>query len=296
MSQPAERIGPAQGLHIRYPEDKYFADPCSLPSLSQSIACTLIQKSEKHAWLEHPRLGGVPRIPTRAMDVGTICHALMLGKPLPEIEVIDVGDYKTKAAKELRNAAIAAGRIPLKTKEWEGHSSIQAAAERLRDKIRSNRIEFDPESSEVAFFWRQNGVQCRARLDNLQGFHVFDLKFGESANPSMIDRTIFQKGYHIQHAAYTEAVRECLPDARGRERFTLIFCEVVEPFCVQLVEFSESAKQLGRMQWRRAQETWLRCLETNTWNEYSRPGMCHVVDAKPWDLERELEYGTAASF
>ena len=36
---------------------QYHADPCEPLSLSSSTAWTLLNKSPKHAWSEHPKLG-----------------------------------------------------------------------------------------------------------------------------------------------------------------------------------------------------------------------------------------------
>ncbi len=53
----------AQGIHLSVPSAVYFADPAAQPSLTQSIAKILIEKSPLHAWHEHPRLGGKPDEP-----------------------------------------------------------------------------------------------------------------------------------------------------------------------------------------------------------------------------------------
>jgi hypothetical protein len=85
----------------KVPQD-YHADPCVSPSLSQSIAHTLVTLSPRHAWLEHPRLGGQKRKATKAMDEGSILHRLLLGEGV-DVGVIHEDDYKTKAARELRD-------------------------------------------------------------------------------------------------------------------------------------------------------------------------------------------------
>lgn len=281
----------ANGIYTNYPEDDYFADPCETPSLSQSIAKIIIYQSEKHAWLEHPRLGGKPRKATHKMDIGTICHAMMTGKPLPEIELIPFDDYKTKDARALRDLAIEQGKIPMKTGEAGEWERLKGAAEALRDGIKRRGIEFKPEECEVAFFWTKDGVQHRARLDNLQGCHAIDLKFVDSANPDAIDRSVANFGYQIQHAAYTEAIRECCIEARGRETFTLVYCEINEPYCVTPATLSAGKQRLGVSQWERARRQWSECLQTGVWNEYVPIGSCHVVEAKSWELERELGEG-----
>lgn len=80
-------------------EAAYHADPCPSPSLSQSIAHTLITQSPRHARLEHPRLGGQQRASTKAMDEGAILHKLLLGAGA-DFEMVVADDWRTKAAKE----------------------------------------------------------------------------------------------------------------------------------------------------------------------------------------------------
>src|SRR5262245_35492153 len=90
----------------------YYNDPCERPSLTQSIAKTLITKSPLHAWTEHPRLGGVRREPTREMDDGKILDALLLSGG-DGLEIIEAPDFRTKDARARRDAAKAAGKTPI---------------------------------------------------------------------------------------------------------------------------------------------------------------------------------------
>jgi len=276
-------------ISYNYPEDKYRADPCETPSLSQSIAKILVSQSERHARDAHPRLGGKPFRTTHAMDVGTICHALMLGKPLPEVELIPFDDYKTKLARERRDEAIARGVIPLKNKEYGEQGSLVSSAQIIREKLRHIGIWFEPEHCEVAMFWSKNGCQCKARIDNIEGPKALDLKFTECAHPDFIDRQVKSMGYDIQHAAYTEAIRELVSvDSDGQDDFTLLFCETSEPYCITPARLSHEAAMIGKMKWQYAQRRWAECLATNVWREYVEPGATHVVEASTWDMERAV--------
>ena len=276
-------------IEYGYPEDKYRSDPCEVPSLSQSIAKILVSQSERHASDAHPRLGGKPFRTTHAMDVGTICHALMLGKPLPEVELIPFDEYRTKEAKTLRDAAIAAGKIPLKNKEYGEQGSIVEAAKIIKQKLNDIGISFNPEHCEVAMFWSKNGCQCKARLDNVEWIRGYDLKFTECAHPDFIDRQVKSLGYDIQNAAYTEAIDELESnESTGSAEFTLLFCETSEPYCVTPARLSPEAAMIGKLKWQYAQTRWVECLATNVWREYLHPGATHIVQASQWDLERAI--------
>src|SRR6185503_15222345 len=98
--------------------DEYHNDPCETPSLSASIAKLLIDKSPMHAHAAHPRFGGEKYESSAAQDAGTLIHRLLLGAG-KDIETIDADDYRTNAAKAARDAAKAAGRIPVLTRVLE---------------------------------------------------------------------------------------------------------------------------------------------------------------------------------
>src|SRR5690606_29585641 len=107
-----EMAPPDEGRLVQMDADTYYADPCPEPSLSQSIAHVLLAKSPLHAWLQHPRLGGKARAATKAMDEGSLVHALLLGQDDQIVEV-DADSWRTNAAKEQRDAARAEGKIPV---------------------------------------------------------------------------------------------------------------------------------------------------------------------------------------
>ncbi|HYR45035.1 MAG TPA: hypothetical protein VER98_18535, partial [Terriglobia bacterium] len=97
--------------------DEYHADCCPTPSLSASIATILIQQSPLHAKSAHPRLTENPvREEERHLDLGRLCHALMLEGDDIAV-VIEADNYRTRAAQEARDAARSIGKCPLLAKE-----------------------------------------------------------------------------------------------------------------------------------------------------------------------------------
>ena len=102
----------APGIYTDFPVDQYRADPCPQPSLTQSIAKVILDHSPLHAWHAHPRLN--PRFvqdEEKKFDIGNTAHALLIGRG-KSIAVIDADDWRTKAAKEAREAAaFAKGKI-----------------------------------------------------------------------------------------------------------------------------------------------------------------------------------------
>jgi len=279
------------GLHEDIPPEEYHADPCSVPALSASIAKVLIEDSPAHAWLAHPRLGGKRADPTNDMDRGTLLHALLLNQGRPVV-LVDAADWRTKAAKEARDQARSAGALPILK-----HKLIEAkdAAERIRSRlVKEWGIRLDRGKSEVVVVWKEladdgTEVLCRGQLDHLyltkNAANILDLKCGGCAAPDFCVRQMVPMGYDIQRAAYVRAIESLYPHLAGRVEFGFAFCEADEPNAVTLVQAYGSLRELGERRWRRAVNTWARCLKSNEWPTYTRSVV--MADAKPWDLERE---------
>lgn len=279
-------------------ESEYHSDPCETPSLSASIANVLHTQSPLHAYHLHPRLGGHRRPPTASMDAGSLAHLLLLGTG-SKVEVIVADDWRTKAAKAARDEARAAGKIPVLV---EDHDQAAATADALRARFDEHGIKLYGQS-EVSVFWREGSVQCRGRIDHVNGLEpdrnliqVLDLKSIKSADPDTCRRHIDTYGYAIQQAAYTRALAQLCPWASGRIDFVFVFFELEPPHAVTPLRLSGAFFELGERRWERAVRTWERCLSTGVWPGYE-DGV-GVVEPPPWamarDMERQIQEGEAA--
>ncbi len=274
-------------------DEDYFADPCEVPSLNPSTAKTIIGRSPAHAFLEHPRLGGSSRAPSKAMDFGSLVDVMLLGG-VERVELIDAKDYRTGAAQEARDAAREAGKLPALPHDFK---RAQAAVKSIKTRLSKEfGINLSGER-QVSAFWNEqtaNGaqVQCRGRMDlwDEPALTVSDVKVIHCAKPKTCIKQIIELGYEIQGCAYKRAVEQALPQYMGRVRFINIFCEATEPFCVTPIEHSESLRDLGRMRWERAIDTWHTCLKANNWPTYTT----NVIQASapPWALNEEMDHAT----
>ena len=239
----------------------------ALPSLSASGAKLLLPPScpAKFKWQrDHPRP------PKDAYDFGHAAHRFVLGKG-EELARIDFPDRRTKAAKEEIAAAREAGLVPLLAKDYD---TTAAMAKALRDDPAVSKVFTDGEA-EVSKFWtdKATGVELRARFDWLPTVHqnrqliVPDYKTAESADPGKFTRAAFDYGYHIQAAAYLEAI-EALEIADD-PRFVFVVQEKTPPYLVTLIELDPLALDIGRHQWRKAIDIYARCMETDTWPGYA---------------------------
>lgn len=264
---------------IECSEDDYHADPCEVPSLNQSIANVLLDQSPLHAWTAHPKLGGVANEgaedgeeDTDATRGGKIVHKLLLGRGC-DIEVINVDAYRSTAAKAARDAAIAAGRVPIKVKAYD---ELVAAAETIKGNLALEGIDLeDPDGqSEVAIEWQEQGehglVTCRCRMDrvHLNRGVIWDLKKIVSADGKTCGRHVASYGYATQHESNTRALAALRPEFAGRVDMLFIFVEVTAPYAVRITRPSGEMREIGRQRWEKALLLWEQCLRTGKWPGY----------------------------
>jgi hypothetical protein len=69
------------GIYTDMTAADYHADPCPNPSLTQSVAKVLLQRSPLHAWHAHPRLNpDYQHDDATKFDIGNIAHKMLLGR------------------------------------------------------------------------------------------------------------------------------------------------------------------------------------------------------------------------
>jgi hypothetical protein len=288
VCEGSARIHRGDGLYLDISEAEYHNDPHGTPSLSSTIARTLVRESPAHAYLKHPKLGGAKFEPKTDMDRGTLLHKLLLGAGR-EVAVIECDDWKKPANRELRDIHREAGRIAVTRKLYE---EALETAKSLKPRLAAKGIVFDGHS-EVTLLWHEeaaNGTRmpCRARLDHIKENHLYDLKITGDANPRTLrGGHITNMGYEIQTACYTSGASRVLPHLRGRFDYTLVFCEFEPPYSITKVRSAGSMRELGERRWRRAVNVWEYCTRTGEWPDYTGRDEIVLVEAKPWEMEEE---------
>lgn len=271
---------------------EYLADPCPRPSLSSSVAHTLISESPLHAWLKHPKLGHAPRESSDSMDRGTIIHALLFGTMSDNVLIVDADDWRTKAAKEKRADAYLMKKTPVLKCDME---DAQEVAEHLRREVQAAGIELG-EISERAAVWEEDTpagkVLCRGMIDNLNAARIIDLKTCRSAHPSSCAKHVIEYGYDIQFAAYTSFLRKYQPECAGREDFVWLFAEELPPGSPRRVILTVARpdgamQELGRARWAKACQRWAECMASGHWPAYADSPV--RLEPPAWAVKQELE-------
>lgn len=258
--------GPRLGVYEDLNELAYHADPTSV---SASGMKTLLKRSPKQFRYEqtHPKK-------TKAMDVGTAAHKMVLGVgadiiTVPADLLAKNGAASTTAAKEFIAAAEAAGLVVLSAREY-------AAAERMADAVltdpQAGPLFTSPGRSELSMFWRDPEFELirRCRWDRLgdDGIGV-DLKKTRDAHPDAIRKTITTEwgyGYDLSAAWYLQVAAGIGVDIAA---YALVFVDDVEPHDVVVVELSDEFWDRGAALTRKALSLYRRCLDTGTWPGYT---------------------------
>jgi hypothetical protein len=260
------------GLYLDMSAREYFADCCPQPSLTQSIAKILIDRSPAHARLAHPRLNPDFQEPfeyEKRLAIGNAAHKLLIGRG-KEVCIIEADDFRKTDAKETRDRAIVDGYVPILAKHMkQAHELVKAA--RVQLDIADCEEAFFYGNGEVVVAWQEDDIWFRTMIDWAVPNNVFlyDLKTsGRSAAPQAVPFTMEDGGWPIQAAMQERGLDIVDPENAGRRVFRFVMVENTPPFALTINEMTEAAMTHGRKQLDYAIRIWRHCMKTNTWPAY----------------------------
>jgi len=249
--------------------DEYHSDPVAGGSLSSSEARALLPPSCPAVYRWTKDHGQAPK---RTFDLGHAAHSLVLGAGA-DIEVIDAPDWRTKAAKEQRDAARDAGLTPLLAHEAE-QVKLMAAAIR-RHPVAAALLNPAGGAAEQTIVWRDGhtGVWSRARYDWLptvvegRRLIISDYKTCVSADPEDLAKAMHRFGYHQQAQWYLDGAKAVLQV--DDPAFVFIAQEKTPPYVVTIFEPDSTAMRIAQALNTRARQVWQHCTQTGRWPAYT---------------------------
>lgn len=288
------------GIHLDMAAARYFADPCPAPSLTQSLAKIVLDKSPRHAWLKSPQLN--PNWTPGDTDgydgdraIGNAAHAYMLGRG-KHVEVMKFTNFRTKEAREIRDAAMDAGRVPILPHHDERAQAMVKAAD-LQLAERGYDSLFMGGHSEAVAICRHKGLWLRSMLDWIDSEtpHIIaDYKTGGmNCAPHAIDVKMKSGGVEIQGAMHELILDTIDPDNAGRRQHIFVFQENEEPYALNAFPLSEEWLTMGRKQLAMAMHQWAECIATMRWPLYPADAGCPPYPG--YQMTRILEREIAAS-
>lgn len=251
------------------PDAVYHGDPVPTGSLSHSGLKTLLDCPQR---FDHERRNGRPH--KRVFDVGHAAHAQVLGVGLDTV-IIDAPNYNTKAAQQARDAAYAAGKVPLLAKEQVDVEGMAAALRRHhtagelfvpgRGHAERSLFWFDDEFG----FWRRARLDWSTRLADGR-LAIVDYKSTEYASLSNISSSLFKFGYYTQGPYYSDGARTLgLADDTAGIVCLFVFQERRPPYIVTVTEVHPEDWEWGRLQVRHGLDLYARCRDANHWPDYA---------------------------
>jgi len=283
------------GIYREISEADYRADPLG-GSFTQSLAKVLLEYSPLHA-REESALATLREDDeeaekyVKAQAIGNAVHKTMLGRG-KDIEVIQYKDFKKDEARKLRDAATAAGRVPILAK----HNAIaERMAERAYEQLlrHEDKDAFTNGSGEVMICWQEGGVWFRALVDWLS-YDLRTIDDYKSSGMSMAAHVLGLRaetaGWHMQHAFIERGLDILDPAGAGRRRHRNIAQEQFHPFALNVMHHSEAWMTMGRKKISAAIDVWSRARKANRWPCYPSTSVIPEYPQfreKQW-LEREL--------
>lgn len=258
------------GLYPDITDEQYHQDPVVGGSLSSTGARRLLPPScpAKFRYLaDHPE-----KARSNTLDFGRAAHAEMLGTG-PELVRLNHDDLRTNAAKAEVAEAEARGAIALKPVEYDQITEMRLALE--AHPFAAKLLARDSGKPEQTLVWddHRTGTMRRARLDWLPNtlssrcrLLLPDYKTVRSAEPTAIEKSILDYGYHMQGDWYRDGVMSL--GIADEVAFLLVCQEKTAPYVVTVVQIEPDTLLAGHVLNEFAIETYLKCVNTGHWPGY----------------------------
>jgi hypothetical protein len=269
------------GIHTMTAQE-YHAGPCPAPELSNSLIKTLLSKSPLHAWTAHPKLNPAYRpYESDRFDLGTAAHSILL-EGEDNILIVDAEDWRTKAAKEAREAARLGGRTALLTRHYMQAKEMAVIAKEFIAKTQLAGI-FEAGMPEATVLWQEGTVWCKARTDLLAPGIILDYKTTSASSPAdFIRSSMVAFGYDVQDSWYRLGLKAVGQDCE----FIFLVQEDTAPFSCYLVQCTESMREMAEHKVQRAVSLWGKCLASNNWPAYGTEP--YAAQAPGWAMTEEM--------
>ena len=242
-------------------EIAYHADPCIEPSLSSSMAKTILRPGGP-ARLKQILDYGEQR--KKVFDFGSAAHERILGRGQP-VKAID-GNRNAKAVKDEIAEAEAEGFLVLKSDEVARIDAMVEAI--LAHPVAAELLTAGAGKPELSMFDinPETGRWLRGRIDFLHSPQVVvDYKTAsQPVDAERWSRHAWDYGYHTQAAPYLRLAVQlglCDPDAA----WLWIAQETTPPYLVAVHQASTELLDAGNTLLGRAITLWDRCLTLDDW-------------------------------
>ena len=268
------------------------------PTLNSGLANRILERSEFHAWWRQPRLNPEYKavVPSNIMNLGSAAHLLLMEPDrIDDVVPIPYDDWRSGASKELRDKALAAGKIPLLQADAD-RAVIMAHRADIALRMSPDLDGLGATVSEVTYWWRETRVgidglereaYLRARPDLVSedGAIIISYKTtGMIAEPAAYMKTLLNAGHELQAAFELSAV-EAVERVRP-EHYIWLVQETEEPYACSLIGLSPQLRHLGMTRMDQAVMRWAEATAAGYFPAY--PTRITYPEVPSWRM-REIE-------
>src|SRR6187431_2070025 len=261
-------------------------DYLALKALSSGTCHRLVNQSPLHARINSPWNDKRIDSAGKEADIGSAAHKCLLEGTEDGIQIIDADAYRTNAAKELRDAAHAEGRIPMLIGKMP---SVRAMADAAREFVAGSEIAgiFERGEPEVTLVWTEGDTLCKARADYLTHDRAICLSYkttAGSANPDSWIRTQLPQ-YDMATMFYERGVLA----ACDVEKSCVVHLvqEQSYPYSCSLISLDPAYRALADSRLDRALALWASCEAAGKWPAY--PARICWAEPKAWQQAEQDE-------
>lgn len=263
--------------------EEYAADPAPRPSLDTRSAVALRDRSPLHARHGHPWFDKDAARPTRRMDIGSAFHSLVLeGRIIHTLVPFD--DFKTKKAREFRDAEIDEGKVPLLEPDYRKLEDMIEAF------IRQGGYDIlgGTGKPELSGFFMSGGAWCRTRPDWTDtvgpAVRFVQLKtVTGDAGREAVEKRFHRDGWDLSAALNAEAAS----DIWGREAsVSWLLVEQEPPHAISCHTFNAASLMFARGLLRKLAARWGQCLAMGRFPGYYVKDRRDEITYRKWDLDR----------
>jgi hypothetical protein len=270
------------GIYHGISIEQYRGDLCAGPSMSRSLAKDLLFSCPAKAWWKSYLNPEYVPARKKEFDIGEAMHLITLEPSKMDDRIVQIGadDFKTKAAQQARDAAYAAGKVPLLPKHFDLIHDMHTAL--MRNPVA--REAFRGGTPEVTIVAQdpQTGIWLKARADYLnsvsRGAIMIDLKSTTDANPIEFAKAVWEYSYFQQDPWYRMVYK--LATGEDIVDFLFIAQEKTPPYLVSIDRLEFPDAEMGDRCNRRAIDLFAECIANNHWPDYA--GRIHSVSMPPW--------------
>ena len=288
----------SEGVTIKIPSlvegmsfKTYLADPAPEPSLTSSLVRELLQTAPRRVWENCSRLNPDYQAKQKdTFDLGSAAHELFIGAGAG-IVVINEDSYRTKAAKEAKAAAYAAGKTPILRANIARVEAMDDAAKKQFSRSTAIGPLIDRAIGEASIFWREAGVLCRCRPDfysagpsDPQPVIIHYKTTGITITPYTLSKYAASLGWEMIAAHYAAGVK-ALTGEEPKQFFAVQ--ENVPPYLCLVAEMDKQFLELGQQRRARALDVWAWCLREKKWPLW--PSGTVVMSAPMWHENAAIE-------